>query len=474
MNLNSLLIVEDDPDVRESLSLFLREEGYQVHLAEDAEEGLTALANNRCGAALIDIRLPGMTGIEFLRAARTQSPGTNCIMMTSFPTATTAVDAMKIGAVDYISKPINDHELKALLSRTFDKVQTSLPAPENPQGDGNAAGLSSGNETLQVHVDKESAKGRFCHLVGEDSRMQKIYSIIDAIKDTDITVLLKGESGTGKGMVAQAIHRSDPARCNGPYVEVSCGAIPRELLESELFGHVKGAFTSAIRDRIGRFELANGGTILLDEIDSLPPYLQVKLLRVIQNKTFERVGDVTTKRTDVRIIAATNRDLDEEIRKGDFREDLYYRLKVIAIELPPLRDRKGDILSLTRHFLGVLNQRLKRNIKAITKEAVDVLVNYDWPGNVRELENTLEWVAVLTQDQTIRVENLPAQLLQYKQKPSSTLGIRNALKGGLREPEKQLIVQALEQAGGNRKKAASMLNISRTTLYNKIRQHALM
>lgn len=461
--------MEDDPDVRESLSVVLRGEGYLVHTAEDAEEGLATLNKNRCDAALIDLRLPGMTGIDFLRAARQQSPNTECIMMTSFPTATTAVDAMKIGAVDYISKPINDHELKALLLRTLEKKQDASEIVSYPPSNGAVPG-----ESLEVKLDKDSVKGRFCHLVGEDNRMQKIYSVIEAIKDTDITVLLKGESGTGKGMIAQAIHKTDPIRCNGPYIEVSCGAIPRELLESELFGHVKGAFTSAIRDRIGRFELANGGTILLDEIDSLPPYLQVKLLRVIQNKVFEMVGDVKTKRVDVRIIAATNRDLEEEIRKGNFREDLYYRLKVIAIDVPPLRERKHDILSLTRHFLNLLNQRLKRNIKAITKEAVDILVNYDWPGNVRELENTLEWVAVLTQGQTIQVENLPAHLLQYKQKPTATLGLRSALKGGLREPEKQLIVQALEQAGGNRKKAAMILNISRTTLYNKIRQHELM
>jgi two-component system, NtrC family, response regulator AtoC len=465
---NALLIVEDDPDVRDSLSTVLREEGYQVHTAEDAESGLVALIKTRYDAALIDLRLPGMTGIDFLRAARQQSPDTNCIMMTSFPTATSAVDAMKIGAVDYISKPINDHELKTLLSRTLEKKSPLAEAAAFPS-------LNESGESLEVKVEKDnSKKGRFCHLVGDDGRMQKIYSVIEAIKDTDITVLLKGESGTGKGMIAQAIHKTDPIRCDGPYIEVSCGAIPRELLESELFGHVKGAFTSAIRDRIGRFELANGGTILLDEIDSLPPYLQVKLLRIIQNKVFEMVGDVKTKRVDVRIIAATNRDLEEEIRKGNFREDLYYRLKVIAIDVPPLRERKNDILPLTRHFLNLLNQRLKRNIKAITKEAVEILIHYDWPGNVRELENTLEWVAVLTQGQTIQVENLPAHLVQYKQKPSSALGLRNALKGGLREPEKQLIVQALEQAGGNRKKAATILNISRTTLYNKIRQHELM
>lgn len=458
---NSLLIVEDDPDVRESLFEVLSHEGYRVSTAEDAEEALEKLGEDHFDAALIDIRLPRMNGIDFLRKAKERYPNVDCIMMTSFPTAMTAVDAMKIGAVDYIAKPINDHELKALLTRT---LEASADKRQNP-----AARATS---HLAVH-----SKGHFHNLVGEDGRMEKIYSVVQAIKDTDITVLLKGESGTGKGMIAQAIHYSDPSRQNGPYIEVSCGAIPRELLESELFGHVKGAFTSAIRDRIGRFELANGGTILLDEIDSLPPYLQVKLLRVIQNKVFEMVGDVKTKKVDVRIIAATNRDLEEEIHKGNFREDLYYRLKVITIEIPPLRERKGDIIPLTKHFLANFNQKLKRNIKGVSKEAMDTLVAYDWPGNVRELENTLEWIVVLAKSEIIGLENLPPHLLQKEKVLSSSsvpsVAGRSVLKGGLKEPEKKLILQALEQAGGNRKKAASILNISRTTLYNKIKEHQL-
>src|SRR3990167_621909 len=263
------------------------------------------------------------------------------------------------------------------------------------------------------HVRKEfvEKKDGFHNLIGEAPKMQKIYSIIRAICDTDTTVFLKGESGTGKGMVAQAIHYSDPARQNGPYIEVSCGAIPRELLESELFGHVKGAFTSAIRDRVGRFELADGGTILLDEIDALPPYLQVKLLRVLQQKVFEMVGDIRTKSVNVRIIAATNRNLEEEIKKGDFREDLFYRLNVITIEVPPLRERKSDIPALVKHFLTLFTEKTRRNIKGITKEAMNVLIDYDWPGNIRELENTLERMVVLSTTELIDTNNLPESIV---------------------------------------------------------------
>lgn len=303
--------------------------------------------------------------------------------------------------------------------------------------------------------------------------MQRIYQLIQAIQDTDTTVLLKGESGTGKGMVAQAIHYSDPARKDGPYVEVSCGAIPRDLLESELFGHVKGAFTSAIRDRMGRFEMANGGTILLDEIDALPPYLQVKLLRVLQQKVFEKVGDTKTVSVNVRIIAATNRDLEEDIRKGNFREDLYYRLNVITIEVPPLRARREDIPQLIEHFLTYYNTKTKRQVRGVAKDALKVLVNYDWPGNVRELENLIERACVLAEGDMITIENFPRDLSSRVQATvSSPMGTR--LKDVLLEPEKRVIVEALEQTGWNRKKAAVILRINRTTLYNKMKKHNLL
>lgn len=450
----TILIVEDDSLVRESLFEVLNREGYQVTLAPSGAQGFERLAENSYDLILLDLRLPDMSGLSFLNQCREQYPSSDVIMMTSFGTIETAVEAMRAGAVNYLTKPINDDEIKILIRRLFE-----------------TRGIREENIHLKEELSKK--KSHFHNIVGSDPKMQKIYSLIQAIRDTDTTVLITGESGTGKGLIAQAIHYSDPARKDGPYVEVSCGAIPRELLESELFGHVKGAFTSAIRDRMGRFELANGGTVLLDEIDSLPPYLQVKLLRILQQKVFERVGDTRTIRVDVRIIASTNRDLDEEIKRGNFREDLYYRLNVITIEAPPLRQRKEDIPQLVEHFLKIYNSRMKRRIDGVSQDAMKMLANYDWPGNVRELENLLERACVLAQGNIIDIQNLPEDF------PSRALNLESSSNGGslkevLREPEKKIIVEALKQAGWNRKKAATILSINRTTLYNKMRKHRLL
>lgn len=455
-NKNTVLIVEDDSLVRESLSEVLSLEGYAVSSAPDGREGLERLASQPFDVALVDLRLPRLNGLEFLKECRGRFPEMDVIMITSYGTVESAVEAMKRGALDYLTKPIHDEEIKILLKRLFE-----------------TRGLR--RENLELKEELTEKKSRYHHLVGSDFKMQRIYSIIQAVRDTDTTILLKGESGTGKGLVAQAIHHSDPARKEGPYVEVSCGAIPRELLESELFGHVKGAFTGAIRDRVGRFELAQGGTILLDEIDTLPPYLQVKLLRVLQQKVFERVGDTKTLRVNARIIASTNQDLEEEIRRGNFREDLYYRLNVITIEVPPLRQRREDIPRLIDHFLKLYSEKVRRPIKGVSKEAVALLINYDWPGNVRELENLLERSCVLTQGDTLTAEHFPEGLssrVLVLGSPSNGNG--HSLKDVLREPEKKIIVEVLEQANGNRKKAANLLNINRTTLYNKMRKHQLL
>jgi len=453
----TILIIEDDPFVRESLYEIIGMEGYRVAMAEDGLSGVAMAETEKPDVILIDLRLPDRTGIEVMRMVKQNVPNVDFIMMTSYGTIESAVDAMKLGAIDYLTKPINDEEIKILLKRVFEM-----------------RGLKE--ENIQLKRELDHHKDHFHHLIGSDAKMQKIYTLIQAIQDTDTTVLIKGESGTGKGMIAQAIHYSDPARKEMPFIEVSCGAIPRELLESELFGHVKGAFTSAIRDRIGRFESANGGTIFLDEIDALPPYLQVKLLRVLQQKVFERVGDHKTLHVDVRIIAATNRDLAEEIQKNNFREDLFYRLNVISIEVPPLRDRRDDIPVLTEHFLARFNERMPRKIKAISKDAVKILVEYDWPGNVRELENLLERACVLAQGDVLAVDAFPDYLTAPKQQLAALKVGPNGspLKDVLREPEKKVIVEALEQSGWNRKRAASILNINRTTLYNKMRKHNLL
>jgi two-component system, NtrC family, response regulator HydG len=453
--MNSILIIEDDPLVRESICEVLSAEGYWVDTACDSKQGIEKLEQNRFDLAFMDLRLPDSSGIEVLRASKERQPDLDVVMMTGFGTAETAVEAMKIGARDYLTKPINDDELKILVRQILDTKK-----------------LKEENRTLkEMLVEKRS---HFHNLIGDDLRMQKIYSLIQAISDTETTVLLQGESGTGKGVIAQAIHYSDPSRKEGPYVEVSCGAIPKDLLESELFGHVKGSFTSAIRDRIGRFELADGGTILLDEIDSLPSYLQVKLLRVLQQKVFERVGDTKTIRVNVRIIAATNRNLQEAIKAGTFREDLYYRLNVITIEVPPLRDRKGDIPTLVQHFLKVFNDKTRRNVTAISKQAMKALMDYEWPGNVRELENFLERAVVLCQGEILDLDVFPENFMKHSEHFEMRSANGNALKDILRDPEKRIIVRALEQTGWNRKKAAAILKINRTTLYNKMKQYHLL
>lgn len=453
----SVLIIEDNELVRDSLAIALRLEGCEVSQAPDGPEGLELLARRSFDLALIDLRLPSANGISVLEQAKVLQPGLDVIMMTSFGTVETAVEAMKLGAAHYLTKPINDDELKIILRRLEEARQ-----------------LRQENKNLREELGGKQ-RAQFHNLIGQNSKMQKIYSIIQAISDTDTTVLLRGESGTGKGMIAQAIHYSDPARKDGPYVEVSCGAIPRELLESELFGHVRGAFTSAIRDRMGRFELANGGTILLDEIDSLPPYLQVKLLRVLQQKEFERVGDTKTVRVDVRIIASTNRDLAAEIAKGQFREDLYYRLNVITIDVPPLRDRKEDVPSLVKHFLNAFNQKARRSLKSVSSRAMQRILDYDWPGNVRELENFLERAVVLSTGEILEEDVFPEYIGKTREEPSSVAESEStSLKEVMKEPEKQIIKKVLDQVGWNRKKAASLLDINRTTLYNKMKEYQLL
>jgi transcriptional regulator with PAS, ATPase and Fis domain len=303
--------------------------------------------------------------------------------------------------------------------------------------------------------------------------------LIESVANTKATVLINGDSGTGKGLVAHAIYSSDAARKNKPFVEVSCGALPATLLESELFGHVKGAFTSAIKDRIGRFELANGGTIFLDEIDTLSPLLQVKLLRVLQDMEFERVGDTKTIKVDVRIVAATNQDLEELIKKGLFREDLYYRLNVIKIEMPPLKQRKGDIPLLCEHFLAEFNKKFGKNVTEINEDFLRTVMMYEWPGNVRELENTLERAVVLCKESYLSVQDLPDNFVQAQAGGDALSDGASgetfiSLKDALRDPEKKVIKEVLERTNWNRKETAKILDINRTTLYNKMREYNLL
>jgi len=390
---------------------------------------------------------------------KAQFPGVNVIMVTGFGSIDTAVAAMRLGAVDYITKPIIDDEIKMVISRIAEKKK-----------------LLDENVYLRMKVESVQRQ-KCCDIIGKSLKMQKIYDLIGVVAATKTTVLISGESGTGKRLVAHAIHLSAPGAEQRPFVEVSCGALPETLLEGELFGHVKGAFTGAIRDRVGRFESAEGGTIFLDEIDAFTPALQVKLLRVLQEGEFERVGETRTRKADVRIVAATNQNLEELIRDGKFRNDLYYRLNIISIEIPPLRDRKEDISLLVEHFIEKHARDLKKTINGISDEALQKLLGYSWPGNIRELENAIERACVLTRGVMIQTGDLPENILNSAEKLAPAVGTAGtnggSLKDALRDPERKLIVDALDRAGWNKKEAARALGINRTTLYKKMSQFGI-
>jgi len=443
-----ILVVDDDPLIRDSLSEILRMEGHKVHTASSGKEAIEILDNDTFNIVIADIRMPEVTGMDLLRHIKQTHPTTDVIMITGFGSIQNAVEAMKEGATDYITKPVMDEDIKARIKRILE------------------------HQKLRHEYDilKEQVKSReqFYELVGHDPKMQEIYTMIETIAGTDCSILITGESGTGKRLIARAIHFHDPSRRDGPFIEVSCGALPENLLESELFGHVKGSFTSAFRDRIGRFELANGGTILLDDIDTLTPALQVKLLRVLQEQEFERVGDTKTIKVDVRVIATTNADLEKLIEEGKFREDLYYRLNVVSIHVPPLRERPGDIPLLAQYFLEKFCKEMGRE-KVLSDEAIQALVSYKWPGNVRELENAIERAVIISKGRVIRLEDLPEQIWR-RTVPQLKVQRIGSLREALKHPERHIILEALRQTGWNKKAAAELLGISRSTLYNKMKE----
>jgi DNA-binding NtrC family response regulator len=459
-----ILIVDDEPLTRQSLYEILKFEGYKVNTANNGLEALESIEKSPPDIMITDMKMPGMDGIELLKQVKLKGLDIAVILITGYGSIETAVEAMRKGAFDYITKPILDSEIKVVIQKIINQQE-----------------LIKENRLLREKLAATSRQ-QFHNIIGQNLKMQKIYEMIEVVANSNATILLQGESGTGKRLIAQAIHQSDLSRRDKPFIEVSCGALPETLLESELFGHVKGSFTSAIKDRAGRFELAHKGTILLDEIDTFSPNLQVKLLRVLQNGEFERVGDTNTKKIDVRVIAATNQDLSEAIKRGKFREDLYYRLNVISIHIPPLRERKDDIPLLAEHFLKKKHNQANNNKKVtgISKEVMQALLDYDWPGNVRELENIIERAVILTKGETIKRQDLP-DFLQGMDRPlavkaqisGNNTGVRS-LREALKNPEKQVIQQVLEQVAGNRKKAAANLGINRTTLYNKMKKYGLL
>jgi len=451
-----ILIIEDEANMRHMLEVLLGRSGYEVKTAADGQEGLEVIEREGFHFILCDIKMPRMDGRAFLKSATDKLDNTTVIMMSAYGTVDTAIEAMKLGAYDYISKPFKTDEVLLTLKKAEERER-----------------LKKENLQLKDQIQRIEKSYNFSNIVAKSKTMQSIFDLIKKVADHKTTVLITGESGTGKELIARAIHFNG-ARHNGPLVSINCGGIPETLLESEFFGYKKGAFTDAWRDKIGRFEEAHNGTIFLDEIGELPFSLQIKLLRVLQEEEITPLGSTGIKKVDVRVIAATAKDLGQEIKKGLFREDLYYRINVVTIYLPPLRERVEDIPLLTEHFAKFFNTKLKKNIKGISLEVMERFMTYPWPGNVRELENVIERAILLAPGNTLEISDLPATLKADQNLPSNLTpeGI-SSIKVASRILEKELIERALTKTGGNRTQASKMLEISRPILISKIKEYKL-
>jgi DNA-binding NtrC family response regulator len=447
-----ILIVDDDPIVLKSLGRMLEINGYMIDYASDGQTALESIERHNQDVILSDINMPEMNGFELLEKVKEKSPSSAFIIITGYGTIEDAVNAMKMGAYDFVTKPINDDEILTQIKRIFQQRD-----------------LQQENASLRKEL---KSRYRLGNIIGQDYKMQKIYDLVELIADTQATVNIQGENGTGKSLLARAIHYNSVRR-DKPFVEVSCGALPETLLESELFGHAKGAFTGAVKDRVGKFGQASGGTIFLDEIGAASPALQLKLLRVLQERQFERVGSNETVSVDVRVITATNTDLLDLVKKNEFREDLYYRLNILQIYLPALRERVGDIRLLAQHFFEVYHQKYSKQLKGIAAPAVKLLERYSWPGNVRELENVTERAVILARGPYLTSENFPTPVIEAKPVTRACKGIL-PLGKALEDPEKEIIQSALDYCGGSRKKAADILQINRTTLFKKMRKYNLL
>jgi two-component system response regulator PilR (NtrC family) len=436
-----ILVVDDERSMQEFLEIFFRREGYEVVTAGDVEEALVAVGADDFDVVISDIQMPGASGLELLRAVKEESPDTVVIMITAFATTETAIEAMKQGAYDYVIKPFKVDELRLAVEKALEKKL-----------------LTQENARLRTELRSHS---RSRSLIGTSAAMSKVYELVAQVAATKTNVLVSGESGTGKELVARGIHEQSERR-EGAFVAVNCGAIPENLLESELFGHVKGAFTGAVAAKPGLFEAADGGTLFLDEIGELPQPLQVKLLRVIQDKRVRRVGGNNDHPVDVRLVAATNRDLREETRRGAFREDLYYRLNVIQIALPPLRERKDDIPLLVQHFVEKFSRELGKEEQTVSEAAMEKILAYGFPGNVRELENTVERAVALSRGESIDVDVLPPALLDPagSDEPERLPPEGANLDELVNDYERSLLREALGRTGGVKKRAAALLGIS--------------
>lgn len=446
-----ILIIDDEKNMRWVLERGLKSLGYQIQTAANGEEGIEAARTTEPDLVVLDLKMPGMDGMQTLKKLKEMYDQLPIVMITAHGTMETAIEAMKCGAADYIIKPFDIEEMKMIIRKTL-AVQDLVKE------------VGFLRSELNCKYNAQS-------IIGQSPLMQRVFDMVERVADSSATVLVYGESGTGKELVARAIHVNSSRR-DKPYIQINCAALPETLLESELFGHEKGAFTGAIARRAGRFELAHQGTLFLDEIGEISQAMQAKLLRVLQEKTFERVGGVETLKVDVRIVAATNRNLQAAIETGAFREDLYYRLNVIPIKLPSLRERKEDIPLLVNHFLTKLD--VKGRIRETSPEAMQALINYSWPGNVRELENVMERAIIIAHGDTITIDQVPNDLCVKVQQVNQTIISDIPDEGiSLEEVEKMLIIQALSKEGGNQTKAAQLLKISRHTLLYRMEKYGL-
>ena len=449
-----LLVIDDEENMRHMLSKVLGKTGYIVETASNGYEALEMIQNSDFEFILCDIKMPNMSGMDFLKAARYKIMTTTVIMMSAYGTIDTAIESMKLGAYDYISKPFKTDEVYLTLKKAEERES-----------------LRQENRQLKERIKEIEGKANFGSLVAKSEAMQAMFQIAAKAAQFKTTVLILGDSGTGKELIARAIH-FEGDRSNMPLIPVNCGGIPETLLESELFGYKKGAFTGADKNKKGLFQEAEGGTIFLDEIGELPLDLQVKLLRVLQENEVRMIGDSKSLKIDVRVIAATAKDLEEEVKKGAFREDLFYRLNVLSIKIPPLRDRAEDIPLLCDHFIERFNKRLNKEITGIAPTAMSQLLEYSWPGNVRELENMIERALVLAEDSLLLPDNFPTELgRNFDEDQIKGVFNGHSIKAAQKIMEKKLITKALEKTGGNRTQAARLLEISHPSLLSKIKTY---
>ncbi len=459
-----VLIVDDEPNLRKILAAQLSRDGYDVHTAEDGREGLALLRDNHIDLVITDLKMPKIDGMTLLKEALREDPDLPVVMITAHGTIDTAVEALKSGAFDYLTKPFEKDEVrrivaKALKTKELAGAEASAPA---------------------------AATGARFGIIGQSAGIADLYTVLARVADTPTTVLITGESGTGKELVARALH-DHSSRRDRPFIKVNCAAIPKELIESELFGYERGAFTGAVTSKPGRFELASGGTLFLDEIGEIPVEMQVKLMRALQESEFERVGGIKTIHVDVRLVAATNRDLKKLIAAGTFREDLFYRLNVVPIRLPSLRERVTDVPILVEHFLTKFNERLKKHVAGVESDTMDALEAHGWPGNIRELENVIERAVLFSDGAKLRVQDLPAELRGVA--PSTPPpphadfdrdgampgdgGLKEHVKSAMSRLERELVGRALQQTSGNVTHAARLLKISRKGLQLKMKELGL-